>query len=626
MALIGELLGGHPSVTRLAAQIAEQAAGNPFFAEEIIRDLAERGVLNGDRGHYQCRDDSAAITLPGTLQATIAARIDRLEAPAKHALYAGAVIGARFRPDVLDIVLGENDSPNTALDELMAVELIDQVRFTPHAEYAFRHPLIRAVAYESQLKAGRAELHRRVATIIEQRDPSDENAALIAEHLEAAGDPRAAFDCHMRAAAWFNHRDRAAARTSWRRAQQVADRLPGADPDRVRMQIEPRTLLCGTAFLAGVSFDDSGFEELRELCLAVDDKVSLAIGMSGAIMALSANNRPRDAAGLASEFIELTDSIGDSTLSVGLLHAATYAYSEAGEVTKALRVAQGVIDLAAGDPTRGNLVFGSPLAMSTGMKSMAKMRLGIDGWQAEADAAIAMAAPIDPTTHVGTIMWKYVCAIPFGALAADATALAETAEALRIAEQSSDNFLLGLAQMIRGFTQIQHGGPDRDEGLALLRQARESADRGRFPSVARPVVDPQIAREKARTGDLDGAVELARSVFDEDLETGEMLWAWWAATVLVESLLARCTDGDFEEAQATIDRLAASSRDPDCLLNGLTVLRLRGLLARAHGDAVAYQEFMGRHRAKAAAAGFAPQGTSVEYSQASHNGRSDSSE
>jgi adenylate cyclase len=189
LSLIGELLGNHSSVTRLAAQISEQAAGNPFFAEEIIRDLAERGVLDGDRGHYECRDDRAAISLPGTLQATIAARIDRLEAAPKHALYAAAVIGARFRPDVLDTVLGDllgyEDSPQAALAELMAAELIDQVRFTPHAEYAFRHPLIRTVAYESQLKAGRAELHRRVASVIEQRDPDsqDENAALIAEHL-----------------------------------------------------------------------------------------------------------------------------------------------------------------------------------------------------------------------------------------------------------------------------------------------------------------------------------------------------------------------------------------------------------------------------------------------------------
>ena len=76
------------------------------------------------------------------------------------------------------------------LDELLRRELIDQVGFTPSAEYGFRHPLIRTVAYESQLKSDRAELHRRLAAAIEQRAPDsvEENAALIAEHLHAAGD------------------------------------------------------------------------------------------------------------------------------------------------------------------------------------------------------------------------------------------------------------------------------------------------------------------------------------------------------------------------------------------------------------------------------------------------------
>ena len=450
-------------------------------------------------------------------------------------------------------------------------------------------------------------MHRRVAGVIEQRDPeSDEHAALIAEHLEAAGDPRAAFDWHMRAAAWSNHRDRAAARASWQRARHVADRLPADDPDRLRMQIEPRNLLCATAFFVGGSFDGTGFEELQELCAAAGDKVSLAIGMSGAILALAANRRPRDAAALASEFLELIDAIGDPTLAVALLHAAAYAYSEAGQAREALRVAQRVIDLAGGDLTLGNLVFGSPLALATGMKSFAQMRLGIPGWREGADAAIAMAAPIDPTTHVGTIMWKYISAIPIGALPADATALNETAEALRIAEQTGDDFLLGLAQLCHGLTQIERGGQHRDQGLAVLRLARDAAERGRFPRVAIPVVDPQIAREMARAGDFDGAVELARSVFEDDLETGELLWAWMAAAVLVESLLARRADGDLPEAQATIDRLAASSVDPDYMLNGFTVLRLRGLLARAQGDTDAHQRFAERVHAQAAAAGFGP--------------------
>jgi adenylate cyclase len=111
----------------------------------------------------------------------------------------------------------------------------------------FHHPLIRAVAYEVQLRSDRAELHRRVAAAIEVREPdsADENAALIAEHLEGAGDLRAAFDWHMRAGTWLRaYRDIRAARTSLQRAKQIADRLPTEDPGRAATRIAVRARLC----------------------------------------------------------------------------------------------------------------------------------------------------------------------------------------------------------------------------------------------------------------------------------------------------------------------------------------------------------------------------------------------
>ena len=77
-ALVSQLLGPHPSVGGLATMIAERAAGNPFFAEEIVRELAERGVLSGNRGTYTSIADVAEVSMPATVQATIAARIDRL--------------------------------------------------------------------------------------------------------------------------------------------------------------------------------------------------------------------------------------------------------------------------------------------------------------------------------------------------------------------------------------------------------------------------------------------------------------------------------------------------------------------------------------------------------------------
>ena len=278
-ALIGELLGSDPSVGELAAIIAERAAGNPFFAEEMVRELAQRGVLTGQRGGYVCRTDVADVTVPATVQAAIAARIDRLSTPARQTLNAASVIGARFGADLL-AALGID----AVVDELLGAELIDQVRFTPTAEYAFHHPLIRAVAYESQLKSDRAQWHRRVAAAVESRRPAsvEENAALIAEHLEAAGELHAAYGWHMRAAAWSTNRDLDAARLSWERARRIADALPADDPGQLSMRIAPRTMLCATDYQARTVQESRGrFAELRELCSAAGDKVSLAIGMTG---------------------------------------------------------------------------------------------------------------------------------------------------------------------------------------------------------------------------------------------------------------------------------------------------------------------------------------------------------
>jgi hypothetical protein len=257
----------------------------------------------------------AEVTVPATLQAAIAARIDRLEPDAKKTLNAAAVIGSRFTTELLAAV---GDDP--VLDELLKAELIDQIRFTPSTEFAFRHPLIRTVAYQTQLKSDRARVHRRLAAAIQEHDPgsTDENAALIAEHLEAAGDLHAAYGWHMRAAAWATNRDIAAARLSWERAQKIADALPAEDPNRAAMRIAPRTMLCGIAFRVHQHVAGARFDELRELCTAVGDKASLAIAMAGLVMDHTLQGRVREASRLKSEAWTLIESLGNPTLTVGL--------------------------------------------------------------------------------------------------------------------------------------------------------------------------------------------------------------------------------------------------------------------------------------------------------------------
>jgi class 3 adenylate cyclase/RecA/RadA recombinase len=602
-ALLDELLGTDASVAGIKALVAERAGGNPFFAQEMVRELAERAVLEGDRGGFTCGTDLAEVTVPATLQATIAARIDRLDPDAKQTLNAAAVIGSRFTPELLAAV---GNAP--VLDALLRAALIDQVRFTPSAEFAFRHPLIRKVAYESQLKSDRAQMHRRLAAAIEAREPesADQNAALIAEHLEAAGDLRDAYGWHMRAAMWATYRDIAAARLSWESATRIADALAADEPNRAAMCIAPRTMLCGIAWRVHVNDVGGRFDELRKLCSAAGDKASLAIAMAGLVVDHTFQDRVPEASRLASEAIALIESIGDPTLTVGLSFTPIRAKMASGEWSEMLRLSQRVIDLADGDPAKGNFLFGSPLALAFAQRATARYILGRPGWRDDLRRGLAVAHGADSLSYVTVVSYVYSTGIPAGALRPDDSAVREIEDALAIAERSGDNLQLGVAWMTLGLALVhRHTDADRDRGQKLLAEVREVFLRGGHFLCNLPMLDAYVARETARRGDRDQAIPLMRAAVEHLVRGGQLLsWGIPVMGLLVETLLDRGAEGDVVEADAAIERLAATPGDDGLAVRDIWLLRLRALLARAHGDAAAYTHFRDRYRDMARTLGF----------------------
>jgi len=280
------------------------------------------------------------------------------------------------------------------------------------------------------------------------------------------------------------------------------------------------------------------------------------------------------------------------------------AKHETAEMAEVLRLGQRVIDLADGDPTKGNLIIGSPLAVAIGMRGAANFCLGTAGWKDDIHQAIAVARAVDAITLAGVMWHTHIIAIPYGVLLPDATALRDTADALAIAEQSGDDFALDAARTARCITLVHRGGAEREAGFELLARIREKALDERFMLTAVPIVDIHTASEKARLGDLDGAIGLARAVVDDLLSSGGCIWSALATTVLVEALLQRAGDEDLEEARAAIDRLAAIPTDPGFVLDEITLLRLRALLARAHGDDARYRESRDRYRDMARTLGF----------------------
>jgi class 3 adenylate cyclase/predicted ATPase len=166
--LLRDLLGTGPSVSSLGSRIRERTGGNPFFIEEMVQALAGSGSLVGPRGAYRLVRPSAELKLPATVQAVLAARIDRLEERDKHALQTAAVIGKEFSEAVLKRVVDLPQAElSAALTKLTAAEFIYEQALYPELEYTFKHALTQEVAYGSLLVERRQTVHERTAEAIE---------------------------------------------------------------------------------------------------------------------------------------------------------------------------------------------------------------------------------------------------------------------------------------------------------------------------------------------------------------------------------------------------------------------------------------------------------------------------
>jgi class 3 adenylate cyclase/tetratricopeptide (TPR) repeat protein len=166
--LLHALLGEDAGLQPLKHLLITRTEGNPFFLEESVRTLVEHGVLVGAPGAYRLAQALSGVQVPATVQAVLAARIDRLPPEEKRLLQAVAVIGTDV-PFLLLQALGEirEATLHGALTHLQAAEFLYETRLFPELEYTFKHALTQQVAYESLLQERRRALHARIAEALE---------------------------------------------------------------------------------------------------------------------------------------------------------------------------------------------------------------------------------------------------------------------------------------------------------------------------------------------------------------------------------------------------------------------------------------------------------------------------
>ena len=215
-----------------------------------------------------------------------------------------------------------------------------------------------------------------------------------------------------------------------------------------------------------------------------------------------------------------------------------------------------------------------------------------------------MARTVDPLTLAGVVFYAYERAIPNGAMLPNSEVLQDTAQAVATAEQSGDDVALGLARITHGVALVHRDGPVREDGMELLALARDMALREQYTMTEIPLIDSYTAQERAKRGDLDGAIELSRTVAGQLLDSGGAIWTAFATAVFVEALLRRRSGDDLEEAKLAIDRFAAVPTDPGSVLHEIWRLRMRALLARACGDEAGYKELAHSYLTMATELGF----------------------
>ncbi|MBC5763377.1 adenylate/guanylate cyclase domain-containing protein [Ramlibacter albus] len=269
-ALVAELLAPasrSPEVRRL---ICRRAGGNPFFAEELVRGLVDSRLLSAETGLPEGGLDAVERALPATLEAVVGARLDRVGEPEKSLLQMCAIIGKDIPLAVLERVASPLSAQiERGLDGLCRAGLILPQPADGGRRFAFRHPLIQEVAYGTQFKLRRGQVHADVGAAMEvyYAERIDEYAGLIAYHFEQAGENLQAARYNARAATWIANTSPAQSIKHWRKARALLEPLARtAEVDRLRATAGAKIALLG--WREGMT--------LSEVKPLIDDALALA--------------------------------------------------------------------------------------------------------------------------------------------------------------------------------------------------------------------------------------------------------------------------------------------------------------------------------------------------------------
>jgi class 3 adenylate cyclase/tetratricopeptide (TPR) repeat protein len=604
--LLEDLLGSDPSTAGLAETIHARTAGNPFFAEEVVQGLIESGQLSGQRGAYRLDTPVERLEVPQTVQALLAARIDRLMEREKQALQAASVIGKVFELPLLEAVAEmAGVDLEDALARLKDSEFVYEQALFPVPEYAFKHPLTQEVALGSLLREKRRALHADLARVIEARsDKPDEEAALLAHHWDEAGEPLAAAGWHMRAAAWIGHND---FQESARHANAVLEHLrqQESEPGAAALLGQASAWLTGLGWRLGNDPQAASalYEDGKRWAQAAGDIVTEArlAGGYGAVLAVR-GELPRSM-DVGAELERHADALEDEEMRLVALAWMTYPRIVLGRLDEAQERADAALPRALADPEAGVGMIGSSVAGFLAMWMVdlhMRTRSLVDTSQSFERALRISKERRELETECFThANWAEALARYFG----DRDRAMRHAELCMRQAETLDSplsriyarYALGLCLSDRGET---------GEAIELLEQALAESTERQIGLERNSRVVAELATAWRMAGEIEKAETAARKAEASVIRTGSRIDEPTACLALAAVLLSRRDPKAWQEAAATLDRAEAVARETGAVNELPRIAWRRAELARVRGDA------QGRERAlRTAREGFAAIGT-----------------
>ena len=516
--LLRDLLGDDPSVASLADRLRERTGGNPFFIEEVVQELAETGALVGARGHHRLERPVDELAIPPTVQAVLAARIDRLAEREKAVLQAAAVIGRELPERVLRQIV---DVPETelasALQALCAAELLRESAPYPEAAYAFKHALTQEVAYRAQLAEQRARVHAAVARAIETLYPDklDERAALLAHHWEGAREPLAAARWHARAADWVAGRDRGEMLRHWRRVRELLAPIAESE-ETLGLRVRACRHLVDSAPLGSGEDPAALFAEGMALATRLEDPAPRIRLLNVYANSLTFSGQLDEAEARFRESLGLAERSGSAFLRFIARVPMTRALVIAGRLRDAVALSAEAEALGRDLPELATESGLSPLGLLFVMRGNALTHVGRP---VEGAAAIERAIELGrERKEVDLQAFAHLCGVvPYDVLGDGEQAFRHARRGLELAEVGRNPFIRGLALSALGGALVGTGRFQEaiDALTAALAIARDHGVTAFVESESTALLaEAQVGGRDFATAALtaDAALELARTL------------------------------------------------------------------------------------------------------------------